>query len=183
VAERVCPYCSNPVGESATACPACGKKLLFYKLAGEAAQAPTTPVTRRVEETARPRTSPIPRAPSSTQRRPVRKIVRGLPVLIVAGLAIAGAVNEHFSHEKTVPESESSPGYVIVRDLQKRGAITTFTAVEPEGDWDWEYSLDGGDAHLFFRDQTEASYEISDSAPAGLEDAIKAAFSRAGWNP
>jgi len=176
---RSCPYCNKSVNESDSRCPACGKRLLFYKLASDANTAKSTlgqpkPVdVRRVEPTA---------ASRSAKRQSVRPLLRFLPILVIGGLAAFGAISAHFAaQDKVIPETQSSPGYSIVRDLQKRGEIDSFAAVEPKKGWDSEYSLDGGAAHLLFRGANEASFRLSDSAPSGLEDAVNAALARAGY--
>ncbi len=77
------------------------------------------------------------------------KHAKGL--LIVLGIAVLGTVGYFATHETTVPEDPSSPGYAIVRDLKREGAIDDFKAVKPDGNWDTVYSLNDGDAHLSFQ--------------------------------
>ena len=67
----------------------------------------------------------------------------------------------------------------MVRDLQSRGAIDDFTAVEPETGWDSEYSLDGGDAQIRFRG-SEMEYGVR-SYDEELRDAIESEAQEAGF--
>ena len=175
---RSCPYCKKRVSDGDSRCPACGKRLLFYKLASDSIAKPTLTKPKLADAKV---TEPTV-TPRSAKRQSAKPLLRLLPLLIIGGIAAIGAISAHFAaHDKVIPESKSSPGYVIVRDLQKRGEIDSFAAVEPKQGWDSEYSLNDGEAHLYFRGKTEARYEVSSSAPSGLKNAIESAFSRAGY--
>ena len=180
VADRACPYCNAEVSAAAKTCPGCGKKLLYFKL-GTDETSKTAGTIKKAPGSESPR--PAARARSPRTPLPAKALVRFLPILIIAGAVAISAISSHSAaRDKVVPESKSSPGYAIVRDLRKHGAISTFAAVEPKSGWDSEYSLDGGDAHLFFRGTTDASFTVSASASSDLSTAIEAAFTRAGWH-
>jgi hypothetical protein len=55
------------------------------------------------------------------------------------------------SIKEGVEESPSDPGYGFVRELKEEGTIDEFRAVEPKGNWDWEYELDGTSVILQLR--------------------------------
>jgi uncharacterized Zn finger protein (UPF0148 family) len=178
MAKRSCPYCKKRVSDGDSCCPACGKRLLYYKFASDTIAKPASTKPKvAAAKVVEPRMTP-----RSAKRQSARPLRRLLPLLIIGGIAAIGAISAHFaSHDRVIPETKSSPGYVIVRDLQKRGEIDTFAAIEPKQGWDSEYSLNDGEAHLYFRGTSEAHFEISSSAAAGLKDAIDQALARAGY--
>jgi zinc ribbon protein len=99
-----------------------------------------------------------------------------LALLAIATLAGIGFL---FGQEKSVPESTSSPGYEMVRELKSSGAIDSFTAIEPEDGWETEYSLNDGDGNIRFRG-SEMEYGVR-SYDDDLRDAIESEAHREGF--
>lgn len=82
--------------------------------------------------------------------------------------------------EKAVPEDRSSPGYSMVRHLDREGLLDNFKAVEAKSGWESEYSLNDGEVHLRFKgDQME--YEDDGTADDSLTAAIDRAALKAGF--
>jgi hypothetical protein len=80
---------------------------------------------------------------------------------------------------EAVPETRSSPGYLMVRELQRRGDIDSFKAIKPADGWETEYSLESGAAHLRFRGG-EMGFDV-DRSDGDLKRAIEAEARREGF--
>jgi hypothetical protein len=120
------------------------------------------------------------RAPGGPLARAGDLAIKYRQLLVIAGaLAVFGAIVVLFGNEKAVPETRRSPGYLMVRELQRRGDIDTFKAIEPRGGWETEYSLDDGAAHLRFRGG-EMEYDV-DRYNDDLKRAIEAEAGRQGF--
>jgi hypothetical protein len=127
-----CADCDGEVRPDDRFCPRCG---------GTANAAAVPPAPPREFQ-----------APSGALARASDFALAHVRILMAAGaVAVIGVVALLFGGETRVPETPSSPGYEMVRALQRAGAIDAFEAIEPEDGWDSEYSLDRGEAHLRFR--------------------------------
>jgi hypothetical protein len=102
---------------------------------------------------------------------------KGLLALLAIGALIG--IGALIAREKSANENTSSPGYRMVRQLKSSGAIDNFNAILPEDDWETEYSLNDGDAHIRFRgNEMESSVPRYDD---DLSDAIEAGAHREGF--
>src|SRR5262249_28205603 len=52
-------------------------------------------------------------------------------LMVVGAIAVIAAAGLWFGNEKAVPETRSSPGYLMVRELERRGDIDSFQAIKP----------------------------------------------------
>jgi hypothetical protein len=100
-------------------------------------------------------------------------------LMIVGAIAVIAVAGLLFGNEKAVPETRSSPGYLMVRELQRRGDIDSFKAIEPADGWETEYSLESGAAHLRFRGG-EMGFDV-DRSDGDLKRAIEAEARREGF--
>jgi hypothetical protein len=146
-----CSHCGSALREHDRFCPRCG----------EVANATAMAHTRLREF----------RAPDGPLQRLGDFAVnhaKGLLALVAFGALVGlGLI---LGQEKSAPESSSSPGYQMVRQLKASGDIDSFKAIEPEDGWDTEYSLNDGDGHIRFRGD-EMEYAVS-----GYEDDLKNAI-------
>lgn len=102
-------------------------------------------------------------------------------LLIILGIAAIGTIGALTAKdESTVPEDRSSPGYEIVRNLKRSGAINSFEAITPEGGYDSEYSLNDGDGYIRF-DSDGLEYELP-SYEGDLKRAIEQEAQRSGFS-
>jgi hypothetical protein len=77
------------------------------------------------------------------------KLVRAIAVigmLLGAGTVVAVIVLSIIGFDKdAVPETPNSLAHQVALELQAAGTIENYRAVDPDGDWEVEYELDGED--------------------------------------
>jgi hypothetical protein len=158
-APAYCSHCGSALREHDRFCPRCG-------------QIANTAATRTQVDEFRVPDGPLQRLGDFAVNH-----AKGLLALVAVGALIG--VGLILGQEKSAPESASSPGYQMVRQLKASGDIDSFKAIEPEDGWDTEYSLNDGDGHIRFRG-SELEYAVS-SYENDLKTAIESEARQEGF--
>jgi hypothetical protein len=93
---------------------------------------------------------------SRTGKKRAMSHIWGLVTLAFVALVAWGAWGAISEATDKVPESESSPGYSLLRDPKLKGVVEDFEAEEPDPGWDWQYEVNSGAVTLRFRKKGKA---------------------------